>query len=216
MQDDLTRLVLIFDRSSSMLRHMHSACDAVNELMEGQRKEPGRLRLDLVLFNEEMENVYTNRDAGSFEPLVPGQNYQPAGTTALVHAVGATIDRVGRELAVLPEDDRPGKVMFVIQTDGEENTPRAYTRAQVLDMIRRQERDYQWAFLFLGADQDAWANALGVAAADTVSYDSANPNVAFAAVDDAVTSYRTGRRSAGNLTGTKRGVDTRTGRSGSS
>jgi hypothetical protein len=209
MQSDLTHVAMIVDHSGSMFDHQHATCSAVNELIESQKKEPGRMTMDLVLFNQDVEIVYRDRPIENFEPLVPGTNYVCYGMTALRDAVGSQIDNLGMRLAALPEDDRPGKVLFVIQTDGLENASREYEHEQIIKMRLHQEREYQWAFLFMGADQDAWENSLGVSRGSTISYDSSDPAVAFAAAGETVSAYRKGTRSAVNLTDSKKGIDTR-------
>jgi hypothetical protein len=80
----------------------------------------------------------------------------------LLDAIGRTIDEVGKRLAATPESDRPGKVIFAILTDGEENSSRRFTKHQVFDMIRHQQEKYAWEFIFLAANQEAIATAAGI------------------------------------------------------
>jgi hypothetical protein len=87
------------------------------------------------------------------------KTYAPDGGTALLDAIGRTIDETGARLAAMPEAERPGKVIIAILTDGEENSSRTFTWAQISDKIRHQQEVYKWEFLFLGANQDAIATA---------------------------------------------------------
>jgi len=87
------------------------------------------------------------------------KTYAPDGSTALLDAIGRTIDETGARLAAMSEADRPGKVIIAILTDGEENSSGTFTWAQISDMIRHQQDVYKWEFLFLGANQDAIATA---------------------------------------------------------
>ena len=79
--------------------------------------------------------------------------------TALLDAVGRAINETGERLAKLDEKDRPGLVVFVVMTDGLENSSSEFTKPQIKEMIERQQRQYQWHFTFLGANQDAFAEA---------------------------------------------------------
>jgi len=83
---------------------------------------------------------------------------------------------VGAQLAAKAEDDRPGEVIVVILTDGEENQSREFSLATVKQMITAQQESFAWRFVFLGADQDAFAAAggMGIARGTTLSYASAN------------------------------------------
>ena len=83
------------------------------------------------------------------------KDYFPSGGTALLDAVGSTITSVGKRLADTPEEERPANVMFVITTDGYENSSREYNQKQIADMIEHQKTKYSWTFMFLGANIDA-------------------------------------------------------------
>jgi hypothetical protein len=87
------------------------------------------------------------------------KTYSPDGSTALLDAIGRTIDETGSRLAAMPESQRPGKVIIAILTDGEENSSRVFNWAQISEKIRHQREVYKWEFLFLGANQDAIATA---------------------------------------------------------
>ena len=62
----------------------------------------------------------------------------------------------------MAEADRPGLVAFVITTDGQENSSKEFTKAQIKAMVERQQFQYNWQFIFLGANQDAFAEAGGM------------------------------------------------------
>ncbi|MBA3884070.1 MAG: VWA domain-containing protein [Chthoniobacterales bacterium] len=100
------------------------------------------------------------------------ETYEPRNNTALLDAIGQTIDELGKSLAALPEKDRPGQVIVAILTDGLENASRRYAWTDVADRIKQQTAGYKWTFLFLGANQDAIATAaqLNIAAGNSASY----------------------------------------------
>jgi microsomal dipeptidase-like Zn-dependent dipeptidase len=72
--------------------------------------------------------------------------------TAMNDGLGVAIDNTGKWLAAMKEEDRPGKVMIAVFTDGLENSSKEYTLKQVKDMIEHQEKVYNWTFLYLGTD----------------------------------------------------------------
>lgn len=196
MKQGLTLIAVVLDKSSSMNAVRDATQGAFNEFLQDQQRAPGEAELWLTLFDTEVQQRGPWRIADA-PPLGSGSNtYEPAGMTALYDAVGRTIDKVGRSLAAKPESERPERVIFVIQTDGEENSSREYTADRVRGMVELQRSTYQWEFLFLGADQDAWEKGalMGVAAANTVAYDNnmVGTRSVLASASSAVTSYRSG------------------------
>ena len=89
----------------------------------------------------------------------------PRGSTALLDAVGQAINETGARLAAVDESQRPGLVVFVIVTDGQENSSREFTREQIRTMVEHQQSAYKWQFTFLSANQDAFAagGSMGIA-----------------------------------------------------
>lgn len=157
MNKNLTELVLIVDRSGSMTAIRLEAENGINKFIEDQRaaKNVGEARLTLVQFDNEIETVHNAL------PLkdVPRYTLHPRSMTALLDAVGKTISQIGERLAKTPEEDRPGLVAVLIVTDGMENSSREYTKARVKEMIETQQKNYNWQFTYLGANQDAFAEA---------------------------------------------------------
>jgi uncharacterized protein YegL len=99
-----------------------------------------------------------------FAPLADAQAYElvPRGSTALLDACGQAITAVGKRLAAMAEDERPYQVTVVIITDGQENSSRTYTRAQVKELTARQQEKYNWKFTYIGANQDVFAEAQSI------------------------------------------------------
>ena len=114
------------------------------------------MNVTLAQFDNEYEVVYL-REPVRQAPRLTAETYVPRGTTALLAAIGRTIDELGARLAAMSAGERPGKVIFVIVTDGLENASRTYTREQVFERIRHQADVYGWEFVYLGAKQDAIA-----------------------------------------------------------
>lgn len=150
----LCEVVSIVDRSGSMQEIAGDAIGAFNSFIEDQKKHPGEATFSLVLFNHEYTKVCSGVNIQDAEPL-DNEKYVPAGTTALLDAIGRTIDDVGKRLGDMKDEDRPEKVIVGILTDGLENTSSDYNRQQVFDRIKEQREKYNWEFIFLAANQDA-------------------------------------------------------------
>jgi len=158
MRSDLTDITLVVDRSGSMQQVRADAEGGVNSFIAQQTTEPGEALLTLVQFDTEYEFLHKG------VPIAQVPKYQlvPRGMTALLDAVGKAINETGERLARMDEKDRPGLVAFVVMTDGQENSSREFSKAAIKDMIERQQQQYNWHFTFLGANQDAFAEAGGM------------------------------------------------------
>lgn len=179
MRSDLADITLAVDRSGSMQSIQSDAEGGVNAFIEKQASEPGEALLTLVQFDTEYEFVHR----GIPIKQVPKYQLHPRGATALLDAVGQAINETGQRLASMPEQDRPGLVIFVVMTDGLENSSREFTKARVKEMIELQQAKYNWHFTFLGANQDAFAEAqdLGIDAMGAANFSMSNVFAAHAA-----------------------------------
>lgn len=194
MRENLTYLVLLLDKSGSMRSVTDATITGTNSYINKQKEQPGEAVLHVVQFDDVLETSHNYVDLKTATPL-SRDNYQPRGGTALLDAIGHTIDAVGLKLASLAEKERPGKVVFLIQTDGEENQSRNFTYQQIQAKIKHQSDVYKWDFVFLGANQDAIASAanIGIAAGKSLSYSGSaiGTQVAF----NTLSSYTTSTRS---------------------
>lgn len=168
MRADLTDITLVVDRSGSMESIRTDAEGGVNAFIAQQAKQPGEALLTLVQFDTEYEFLHR----GVPVQQVPPYQLVPRGMTALLDAVGRAINETGARLAAMKAEDRPGLVVFVVMTDGLENSSREFSKDQIRQLITRQQDQYSWHFTFLGANQDAFAEAgaLGIAAAGAANY----------------------------------------------
>ncbi len=158
MNRNLAEIAFILDRSGSMSSLQEQAISGFNRFLADQVAQPGDARLTLVLFDDEYlvpVEALAIRDV----PLLDAATYVPRNTTALLDAIGLTVDRLGQRLAVMPEIERPAQVIVAILTDGLENASTRYTWKDIASRIRHQREKYNWQFLFLGANQDAIATA---------------------------------------------------------
>lgn len=165
MRENSTEMVFVLDRSGSMSGLAADTIGGFNELIEKQKKIEGDAYVTTVLFDHEYEVPHDHVALGEVAPLTD-KEYFARGSTALLDAVGRTIDSVGARLAAAPEEERPEHVVFVITTDGRENSSREYTAKQVREMVEHQQQKYSWQFVFLGANMDAVSEArnLGISA----------------------------------------------------
>lgn len=154
MKKNFTKIVFILDASGSMCHLRDDTIGGFNAMIEEQKDQPGTVSVSTVLFDTEVSILHNNMPLEAMEPLTR-KDYCPGGGTALLDAVGGTIDVVGEELAALPEEERPDKVLFVITTDGQENASRAFSLDMVKQRIEHQQSKYNWRFIFLGANIDA-------------------------------------------------------------
>ncbi len=158
MNKELTEIAYILDHSSSMHLLVESAITGFNTFLKDQQATPGEANLTLVLFDNEYSLHADCSPITEVRPL-DASTYVPRGCTALLDAIGRTIDNIGKKLAETPEKDRPGKVIVAIYTDGYENASTDYDTRKISKMIRHQTDNYDWEFLFLAANEDAIATA---------------------------------------------------------
>ena len=188
MNNNLTELVVIMDRSGSMWPLADDIVNGFNSLIEKQKADTnGDVHVTVVLFNTSFNVLYDCVDIKEI-PKMTSKDYFPSGGTALLDAVGNTITSVGKRLADTPEEERPANVMFVITTDGYENSSREYNQKQIADMIEHQKTKYSWTFMFLGANIDAESvgKSYNIDYAKTYTASSVGTKSVFRSVDSAL------------------------------
>ena len=147
---DYTALLFIIDRSGSMYSIKSDMEGGINGVLEEQKKLPGEVTVDVAYFDYELtyDDRFLSLDSASIE-------ISPRGSTALFDAIVVSTSKFGDALSQLPEEDRPGNVMVIVVTDGEENASKEAKISDVKALITHQQDVYNWEFLFLGANQDA-------------------------------------------------------------
>ena len=153
-----THIEVILDRSGSMDSCLSATIEGFNRFLADQKKVGGRCTVTQVQFDDLYEIHYHYSEIENV-PFINRETYVPRGGTALIDAMGKSINRLGQELAAKPEHLRPSKVIVLIQTDGQENASREFSRTAVFEMIKRQQEKYGWDFVFAGTNQDAIASA---------------------------------------------------------
>ncbi len=154
MRENLTELVFILDRSGSMSGLESDTIGGFNSMIKKQQKEEGEAIVSTVLFDDLTDVIHDRVPIKDVKKLTE-EDYFVRGCTALLDAVGEAIHHIGNVHKYAREEDRPGKTLFVITTDGLENASKNYSFKDVKKMIERQKEKYNWEFLFLGANIDA-------------------------------------------------------------
>ena len=196
MNRNLTEIVFILDRSGSMAGLEADTIGGFNAMVEKQKKEPGEAFLSAVLFNQESAVIYDRVDIRKVEPMTDRQ-YCVGGSTALLDAIGGAVHHIANVHKYAREEDRPGKTVFVITTDGMENASYRYSYPEVQKMVKHEQEKYGWEFLFLGANMDAIsaARSFGIREDRAVRYacDSVGTSLNYAVTAQAISGLRKGK-----------------------
>jgi len=182
----LLNVSFLLDKTGSMGSVAKATISGFNEYVASLKSRADEIRFTLALFNSDgTDTLCKGVPLVDVKPL-DSKTYDPVGATPLYDAVAATIHATEQALAGKKEN-----VLFIIMTDGEENSSEEFTREQVRALIQQKEAD-GWTFAFLGANQDSWGvgEGIGVAVADSaMDYDAAKPKQAFAAASMATSDY---------------------------
>ena len=191
---DLTELVFILDRSGSMGPVTEDTVGGFNSLLEKQKREGGRCLIDTILFNQETFLLHDRLDITAIDPLTQ-KDYIAYGSTALLDAVGETLERVQNIRKYLRKEDIPTRTLVIITTDGMENASHRYTKEQVKAIIDSLREELGWEFLFIGANIDSVSTAggLGIPPERSANYrsDSSGTRALYDTITDTVSSFRT-------------------------
>lgn len=193
MKKNLTELVYILDKSGSMQGLEKDTIGGYNAMLAQQRTVEGDCVITTVLFDNQYQLLHDRIDIRAVRPLTQ-REYFVGGSTALLDAIGKTIDKIHTAQKNTAEDYRAERVLFVIITDGAENASRRYSSMQVKEMIRRQKEKYGWEFIFLGANIDAveTAGRFGIDADRAVDYvpDGEGTALNFRMMSETVAAFR--------------------------
>ena len=193
MRKGFTELVFILDKSGSMAGLESDTIGGFNSMLKKQKELDGECRITTVLFDHRYELLHDRIDIRAVSPMTD-REYQAGGTTALLDAIGRTIQKLVSVQKNTAEEYRAEHVMFVIITDDAENSSREYSADQVKSMIEHEKEAYGWEFVFLGANIDAveTAGQFGIAPNRAVDYvpDGAGTELNFRAMSETVACFR--------------------------
>ena len=193
MRKNLTELVFILDRSGSMSGLERDTIGGFNALLEKQKKEEGEAIISTVLFDDQQKVLHDRVNIQNIRPMTD-KEYYVRGCTALLDALGGAIHHIGNVHKYAREEDRPEKTLFIITTDGMENSSKHYSYDQVKRLVERQKEKFGWEFLFLGANIDAIevAGRFGIDKSRAVNYecDSVGTELNYATISHVVSKVR--------------------------
>lgn len=189
MKENFVHVVFVIDESGSMFNAVDDVIGGFKKVVDEQRANTnGTCAVSYYKFADDVKEIYLLKDINNVEYI--NNVYSPGGCTALFDGVGTAIDKVGKRLAEMNEEDRPEKNIIVIMTDGGENCSKEYQSERVKEMIKEQEDKYNWSFIYMGSDvRDAKdANSLGLSTKLYASKSDYSSN--YTAINSVVTMYR--------------------------
>lgn len=193
MKNNLTELVFILDRSGSMSGLEKDTIGGFNSMLEKQKKEEGQAIITTVLFDNKYKLLHDRINIKGISPITE-KEYYVRGTTALLDAVGRTIEKIENAHKHTLEAERPSKVLFVITTDGMENSSTRYNYEKIKRMIEDKKKEFGWEFIFLGANLDAVkaAESIGISEDRATNYncDSEGTKLNYEVISETVSSIR--------------------------
>ena len=163
MKKGLTEIVFILDRSGSMSGLEMDTIGGYNSMIAKQKEQEGEALISTILFDNVTEVIHDRVPLSKVEPITE-KEYFVRGSTALLDAVGGAIHHISNIHKYAREEDVPEKTLFIITTDGMENSSRQYSYDKVKKMVEKKKAKNNWEFIFLGANIDAVsvANKIGV------------------------------------------------------
>lgn len=190
----LVSINVVLDRSGSMGAIRDDVIGGFNQFLKDQKKEPGRAVLTLAQFDNQYKIVHDYVPLSKV-PELTAKTYQPRASTALLDAVGRTINALGKKLVGMKKKDKPEKVLFLVMTDGRENASHEFTREQVAKLVSDRQKNDAWEFVFIGANVDAFAEAGGIgmrAAGHSLNFEATSKGTAdaYQSMSQCVSGYR--------------------------
>jgi Mg-chelatase subunit ChlD len=197
MKRNVTELVFILDKSGSMAGLEADTIGGFNAMLMKQQKAQGEAIVTTALFNHQYELLHDRINVRGISPITE-KDYEVGGTTALLDAIGSTIQKIINVQKRTSEEERAEKVLFVITTDGMENASKEYSAGKIKKMVQYQKEKFGWEFMFLGANIDAISTAarFGIDEEFAVDYhaDQVGTQLNYEAVNEAVMNLRTGKK----------------------
>lgn len=198
MKRNFTEIVFILDESGSMAPLKNDTIGGFNSMIEKQKDEVGEAVVTTIMFSNKSRIVHDRENINRIGELTSKQ-YCPGSNTALLDAVGEAVDHISSIHKYARDEDRPEHTIFIITTDGMENSSRKFSQADVKKLIEAKKEE-GWEFIFLGANIDAAQTAgdIGISKESAVDYvaDEIGTGSLFRAVSCAVSNARMGRKNA--------------------
>ena len=188
-----TKIVVVLDRSGSMQGIKDDTIGGFNSFLAEQKKLKGKAEMSLVLFDDQYDVIFEKVDIQDVKDLNEA-TFVPRGMTALLDAIGKTINSTYGDIKSSKKKDRPEQVIFVVVTDGYENHSKEFSKGAIFNMITEMKEKNKWEFMFLGANQDAieTGGQYGFASGSSLSYAANEKSVStsYALVSEKVGTFR--------------------------
>ena len=185
-------IICVLDMSGSMSSIIAKAREGFNQFLKEQKESNNKIKFSLLFFDTSFYMPYKNISIKKIKP-VNEDTYYANGGTALLDAVGFSIDSYLDDLALTPKNKRADKTLFVILTDGEENSSKVYHRELIKLMVTEMQEEFVTSFIYLGANQDSCfqAESMGMNRSNAFNYDATNDGitVAYSKISEATTYY---------------------------
>jgi hypothetical protein len=197
---------LILDQSGSMQDCLFPTISGFNEQVKlvqslQERFPEQEITLGLTKFNTDIQIEYTGEKPQNIQPLT-SSTYHPSGGTALLDAIGFTVQKLSRKYhhdLLEPGDS----AVVVILTDGYENSSKQFSHDHIQSTIKELEATQKWIFSYLGATKDAVevANSLAIKSENSMSFDISQMNQTYNTLSESMNEYIAGKK-GGNLMST--------------
>ncbi len=193
MKKNLTEVVFILDRSGSMSGLESDTIGGFNSMIKKQKEEKGYANVTTILFDDEIEMLHKSVDIREVKNIT-SKDYYVRGCTALLDAIGYGINYMINVQKSKDEDNKADNVLFIITTDGYENSSKEYSYEKIKSMITKQKEKYNWQFLFIGANIDAisTAKSFGISEEFASNYvsDEEGTKITYEAMNSAISKCR--------------------------
>jgi uncharacterized protein YegL len=201
MNKSVTEIIFLLDRSGSMAGLESETIKGFNSFIESQAAMEGRASLTVVLFDDLYEVLWSGIDAKKAK--LTEKEYFVRGSTALLDAIGKAITDTAERLSRLDEKEKPQKVIFVVTTDGLENSSVEFSYKKIKNMISYRQKKHGWEFIFLGANIDVAKEAefLGIHRNDAFRYEATKEGMGkmYYMLSEKVRKRRTNKKKNGEI-----------------
>lgn len=190
-----THISVILDRTGSMESIRDDTIGGFNVFLKAQQEQAGSATLSLAQFDSQdpYEVIHSFRKISTV-PELTHETFIPRACTPLLDAMGRGINDLEQNLSEMAPDNRPGKVVVVVITDGHENASHEFKKGQIERMVQDRQQKLDWQFVFLSADLAGIDDALsaGVEQRRAMAF-SATPKgtrAALCSVSERIADYR--------------------------
>lgn len=186
LKKNITEIIFILDRSGSMSGYESDTIGGFNGFIKIQNLKDEKTNLTVVLFDHEREILWDGIEISNV--ILTEKEYFVRGSTALLDAIGHTIIDVSNRLIKTSYNNLPNKVIFVITTDGLENSSVEFTYEQVERLIKQKQSVDKWDFIFLGANINVKkeAESLGIDINDAHEFRTSDMESVFCELNEYV------------------------------